>query len=505
MMRSSFLRTSATTLTALLVVACAPLASTSRTTTPRSEPAAPGASTMPSPSATPSGATTASPSLPPLPASAELPVRASARENSSHSILLAPGPEGGLYVLIPMRTAPAVLSLLDSTGKPRAGWPVAVPGATFCDHLLPADDGSVRVVCTMENPDGNMFDPISAFAFEPNGRLLAGWPVSIEGFFITGRVVGDDLTLFVSQSLWDVEIEGQPSFDTGFVTIAADGTIERGSRSTDIGDCCTWKVGPDGFAYGGVSGDPDSSPEPRTSRLTSADRSGVRAGWPVSFDGITSGPEFGPGGRIAVTVASPDTRTSRVLVFESDGTVVAARSAALPIRTAEVSADTGGCSVGSPQAPVVAHDGTTFVYSELDSAIYAIDPSMAAIRDWPLEPGARLAVARPGLESEHEAGYCPMPVVPAVGPDRTLYLALDARDTTVGGRLLAVGLDSQVRPGWPVGLLRPGSEFWSVVVGPDGTVYALAIEPESGGRSSATILAIAPDTTVRYRTTIVEP
>jgi hypothetical protein len=43
-----------------------------------------------------------------------------------------------------------------------------------------------------------------------------------------------------------------------------------------------------------------------------------------------------------------------------------------------------------------------------------------------------------------------------------------------------------------------------VVVGSDGTAFALAIEPESAGYS-ATVLAIAPDNTVRYATTIVEP
>ncbi len=502
MMRSSFLRITATTLTALLVVACAPVASPSRTTTPGSEPAAPGASTMPSPIASPSGAATASPSLPSLPASAELPVRGSARENSDHAVLMAPGPEGGLFVHIPMRTAPAVLALLDSTGKPRAGWPVAVPGATFCDHLLPVDDGSVRIVCTMENPDGDMFDPIGAFAFEPNGRLLAGWPVSIDGFFVTAQVVGEDLTLFVSQSLGDVEIEGQPSFSGGLVTIAHDGRVEDGARTTDIVHCCTWRIGPDGIGYGVASGI-DPSSDVRLSRIMAVDHRGVRAGWPVSFYGITSGPAFGPSGRIAVTVA--DASLTRSLAFEPDGTAVSARPLHLPVATAEYSEDTGGCTVGSPQAPVVAHDGTTFVYSELNSAIYALDPSLSPIRDWPFEPEAPRAVARPGLESEHEAGYCPASVVPAVGPDRTLYLALQARDTTIGGHLLAVGLDSQVRPGWPVDLLRPGSEFWSVVVGPDGTVYALAIEPESSGSSSATILAIAPDSTVRYRTTIVEP
>jgi hypothetical protein len=62
-----------------------------------------------------------------------------------------------------------------------------------------------------------------------------------------------------------------------------------------------------------------------------------------------------------------------------------------------------------------------------------------------------------------------------------------------------------MRPGWPVELRRPGAEFWSVTVGSDGTAYALAMEPEPGGTSSASILAIAPDSTVRWTTTIVDP
>ena len=95
--------------------------------------------------------------------------------------------------------------------------------------------------------------------------------------------------------------------------------------------------------------------------------------------------------------------------------------------------------------------------------------------------------------------------MPAVGPDSTLYLPLQARDVTVGGIIVAVGPDSRVRPGWPVELRRPGAEFWSVVVGSDGTVYALAIEPEARGSSSASILALAPDSTVLYTTTIIEP
>ena len=62
-----------------------------------------------------------------------------------------------------------------------------------------------------------------------------------------------------------------------------------------------------------------------------------------------------------------------------------------------------------------------------------------------------------------------------------------------------------MRPSWPVELRRPGAEFWSVVVGSDGTAYALAIEPEPGDTSSASILAIAPDSTVLWTTTIIDP
>ena len=82
---------------------------------------------------------------------------------------------------------------------------------------------------------------------------------------------------------------------------------------------------------------------------------------------------------------------------------------------------------------------------------------------------------------------------------------MQARDSDVGGSIIAVAEDGQVRPGWPIELKRPGSEFWSAVVGPEGTVNALAIEPEPEGRSSATILAIAPDGTIMYRATIVDP
>ena len=414
---------------------------------------------------------------------------------------MAPGPDGSLYVSIPVRTGPTVLALLDRSGRPRPGWPIAIKPATSCGTPMPVDDGSVRVVCTLRStPVGGWFSRMGAFAFDSDGRMLAGWPVELLGYGFTGRVLDDDLVLFAHWPLGEVVEDGQPPSEDGLVTISADGALRKGVRGQMGVTCCgdAWAVGPDGIAYG--VGWPDDA----TSRITAVDfAGGPLSGWPVSIDDIGSVPAFGSGGQIVVTVGNAVRGPSRVSVLSPDGKAVS--SGALPIATVERTGDTGGCSVRSPQAPLVSRNGTTFVYSELDTSIYALDPSLAIAPGWPYEPVTTLATARPGYEYEHEAGYCPVPVIPAVGPDGTLYLPLVARSSTVGGSLVAVGADARVVPGWPVGLQRPGAEFWSVVVGSGGAAYALAIEPESGDKSSASILAIAPDSTVRWTTTIIDP
>jgi len=70
--------------------------------------------------------------------------------------------------------------------------------------------------------------------------------------------------------------------------------------------------------------------------------------------------------------------------------------------------------------------------------------------------------------------------------------------------VVVIDPDGRLRSGWPVELRRPGGEFWAVVVGPDGTASALAVEPESSDASSATALAIGRDSTVLYASTIIE-
>jgi outer membrane protein assembly factor BamB len=350
-----------------------------------------------------------------------------------------------------------------------------------------------------------MFNSIVAFALDANARLLSGWPVDLPGTYFTGRVVGDELMLFTQRPLGDVIEEGQPTDEAELMIVGADGAVRSGVQVT----CCAqiWAVGPDGVAYGVASASMDPSPQEWLSSITALDLSGVRAGWPITMDDIASGPAFGPDGRIALTSASSGQRTSRILLVDRDRVAVSAISAAIPIATVDEAhfSDTGGCVTFIPETPLLAPDGTIVVYSDLVSAVYALDPSLKIAPGWPFEPVMPLVRARPGFESEHEAGYCPAPVRPAIGSDGTLYLPLEARDETIGGSLVAVGQDGRVRPGWPVELRRPGSEFWSVMVGSDGTAYALAIEPEANGTSSATLLAIASDSTVLWTTTVVEP
>jgi hypothetical protein len=375
-------------------------------------------------------------------------------------------------------------------------------GATSCELLAPVDDGSVRVVCRPDDLNQELNNGVRAFAFDSKGSLLAGWPVDLDGWRLAGRVIGDTLALHVVQSLGDVGMEGQPSDNSVDVMVAAAGTILGGAK-VPIDCCFAWAVGPDGVAYGVLHHDADA-PALTMSELLAVSVDGVPAGWPVSIEGLASGPSFDSDGRIVLTVASMDRSTSRVLILESDGEGVAAGSAELPIPTSVVVKGDGAyeCGVPMPRPPLVARDGTTFVFSEIDPAIFALGPSLDVIRGWPFRPAAPLVDRYAPTEGDLTCGSL---ALPAVGPASTLYLPLQARNESVGGSLVAVGPDGRVRPGWPVELRRPGAEFWSVVVGPDGTVYALAIEPEAGDTSSASILAIAPDSTVRWTTTIIDP
>jgi hypothetical protein len=419
---------------------------------------------------------------------------------------MAPRPDGSLYISIP-RPGGAVLALLDRDGRLLPGWPITIKHSTSCGTPLPVDDGSVRIACDgtdlprFENDVSDM----RVFAFDARGRSMPGWPVELRPGSTSIR--GDRLSVLSGQILTDVVPTGRVSWEAWVTTIAADGKVRHGEKVPMVETCCVGAsaLASDGVAYRVESVGDWVRDAPETSRIIAFGRSGRRAGWPIEIDGIPSEPAFGPDGRIVVTVGSTPRGTSRVLAFDRDGGSVAAKSPTLAIVTGLVAYADGAyeCGQPRPRAPLVAPDGTVFVDSEADSKVYAVDPSLEVIRGWPFEPGTPFERRHSGRGGD--GIDCPSVARPAVGPDSALYMPLQGRDSTLGGELLAVGRDGRVRAGWPVTLTRPGAAFWSVVVGNDGTAYALAIEPEAGDRSSASILAIEPDSTVRYTTTIIDP
>jgi hypothetical protein len=210
---------------------------------------------------------------------------------------------------------------------------------------------------------------------------------------------------------------------------------------------------------------------------------------------------FGPNGRLYVTEGQEGRRPSRILVFDSAGRSLPIGSDPLPV--AATSDYQGAGPIGGLAPPIVAGDGTSFFVSEEGgTTFYGLDPSGRVMVGWPYRDsvGLQWGYCAPGA-----TGCAVWRSTPAVGPGDVLYLIHPPRDPTVGGSLVAIGPDGRVRPGWPVVLAHAGAEFRSVVVAPDGIAYAVAVEPEGGGRYSASLLAIAPDSTVRYRVVIVEP
>jgi hypothetical protein len=422
---------------------------------------------------------------------------------------MAPGPDGTVFVAVP-HSGGSVLARLDRSGKPGPGWPIAVADSTTCDLVLPAEDGTVRVICSLKRPEGREIAPIGAFAFDALGRSLPGWPVlfrddGMEGY-LAARVIGDYLAIHAWAPNGDSDDEGQPLGDGRIITVAADGSVRRGKQVEHANDCCadTWAIGPDGTSYGSIQHLLDAQTAPTSSRFLAVSFEGLPPFFPIEIDGIASGPAFDADGRIHIIVNGGPDRHARTLVIETPGKVAPNDFPDLGFTaTGDCTGIEGTCEV--PAAPLVGPDGSAFVVgADFNKTIVANVWLTGEVHaGWPFRSGG----------GHQGTGFCPATDIcegytlasPALGPDNVLYMIHRAANDSIGGSLVAILRYGQLAPGWPVELVRAGAEFWSVVVGSDGTAYALAIEPESGDASSATVLAIAPDSTVVWKRTIVTP
>jgi hypothetical protein len=336
------------------------------------------------------------------------------------------------------------------------------------------------------------------FALDANARSMPGWPVDVD-YGSIGRMDNDELTMLANPIL---HIGGAPGerWPVTMVRIAADGTRRTGIEVSFA--CCdsAWVIGPEGIAYGVTRRDWTTAGSTKADVLAFG-LDGPRPGWPVTIDGNASDLAFDARGQVYAVVGAPDGRTARTVVLGQDGRVLTAGSDAQAITS---SSTWNGAGDAFPGPPIVGDDGTAFIISTEDgrTTVLGLDPAGQPLTGWPYRSALRMEWT--GFCGGGDTGCGQNRTAPAIGANDVLYLLNAAPSSSTGGSMVAIGLDGRVRDGWPVGLRRAGSMFWSMTVAPYGLAWALAIEPEKQAYS-ATVLQIADDSRVLSTTTIVEP
>ena len=140
------------------------------------------------------------------------------------------------------------------------------------------------------------------------------------------------------------------------------------------------------------------------------------------------------------------------------------------------------------------------------TTVYALDPTGKVLPGWPYR--ARMPLARLDWDCAcvPDSAMPLPPVVDAAGRVR-LLLGDIGFDQKLGSRATLVQ-NGRTVAGWPVTLRKATSHFVDLTVDAAGVTYVLAKEfegPPSPETMSETLLAIAPDGTVLYRTTVLEP
>jgi hypothetical protein len=428
-----------------------------------------------------------SPSKPPRPA-VTFPIKAQA-----DGVLLAPGPDGGLYVLVPNERG-AVVALLSVDGRVRPGWPQRLP-SPWCSQLLVAGDGSMRAVCEVLFAEEGTQAPVErVYAIRDDGRAPAGWPIDLESG-TTATIEGRNVNVIVRPYGGDVLPDGElePAL---FAVIDPQGNVRQATDGVDV-PCCesTLTAGPE-FGY-------------LTTRRGSDDQFGktdVTAfgidgqAWQATIDGWASDPTFDSHGHAYFAVWPGGGRPSGTIVLDGSGQMLPSSSAELGI---EQTNGWSGAGNEYPMPPAVDGDGRAFLLEASGgSLVLGLDPSGGPMAGWPWTSPAD--PAQHGACGREDTG-CGTSTVPLVA-DATgrLYVALSPSSASRGGSLVALARNGRLIDGWPVGLKGPGSEFWAMTAASDGGLWALAAEPERSGYSG-TLLSIAPDSTIRGKLTLVEP
>jgi hypothetical protein len=471
-------------------------------------PSGPSASARPSTAASPSPG----PSLGPLPVP-----QAAAFPSTSGSAWMGASPDGGTWVLTvddgtgDTPTSISVIGLLDASGGPRPGWPISLTGWRCAGdappHGLPvAVDGSIRLVCAQDSPVEGPFRH-AGFAFDTAGRALPGWPVELPdvGLTTSAVVVGDELRGVASEI---ASTEGQTSPEQAaawwLIAVSADGQVRTGERHEvpDAAGSFDLRLAADGNAYRlTFSG---TTAEVRT-EITAIGMEGLRAGWPLTVDGIASQPVVGPDGSLAIVRMTKPGLESRVLWFAPGGGAPIATSGNLPLDPMDDRTGAGAVLL----SPIIGADGTTWVVGTVDSS----KPAVAHL----VRGSAAVNLYLRGLPLQHH-GTCPPEdsgcgvwrALPAIRPDGTLLLPENPTGddgglvASGGGSLVALAPNGTTPDGWPVFLPDTMAGYWSVFAARDGMVDTLAVVPTDAGNEWSFVI-LGQDGAVRATTPIIRP
>jgi hypothetical protein len=466
-------------------------------------------------SARPSAATSPSPSLSPSPTVGPPPVpEATSFPAGAGSAWMGASPDGGTWLLTVHDggttadpASKSVIALLDASGRPRTGWPIALTGWRCAEdgppHALPvAADGSIRLICAEDSLVDGPLRKVG-LAFDAVGRALPGWPVELPdvGLTTSAVVVGDELRVVASE-IASADGSSAQSAAWWVVGVSATGEVRQGQRYevADAAGGFDVRLAADGVAYRLAFHDSD----PIRTEITAFDLDGVRPGWPVTVDGITSQPVVAPDGLLAVVRLTKPALTSQVLWFTAAGGAPAATSGDLPLDP--VGDRTGAGSV--LMAPIVGADGAAWVVGAVDSTKPAVAHVVrgSAVVDLYLR---ELPVQPQGSCDPQDSGCGVWLTVPAIRPDGALFAPESATGgpgltSSSGGSLVAIAPNGTIPRGWPVFLPDPMAGYWSVFVARNGTVEALEVVPTDAGNEWSFVIR-GGNGAVRSTTPIIRP
>ena len=464
----------------------------------------------PSLASSPSPAATPSPSIGPPPV-----VSPTSFPSGSGSAWMGAGPAGATWLLTVHEGAndadpsESVMALLDASGQPRPGWPLSLRGWRCGQdgppHALPvAADGSIRLVCAEDSPADGPLRHVG-LAFDTAGRALPGWPVELPdvGLTTSAAVVGNELRVIASE-VQSMEGATTPEQAAAWwlVAVSATGDVRVGRRYevADAAGSFDVRLATDGIAYRLAFHDT----EPIRTEITAFDLDGVRPGWPVTVDGITSQPVVAPDGSLAVVRLTKPGLTSQVLWFPAAGGAPAATSGNLPRDPISDRTGAGGVRVG----PIVGADGTAWVVGTVEStkpAISHLVRGSAVVHRYPLD----MPLQPQGSCDPQDTGCGVWRALPALGPDGTVFLPESATGgpgltSSSGGSVVAMAPTGTISRGWPLFLPDTMAGFWSLAARPDGTLVGLEVVPIGAG-SQWILVTMGRDGAIHAATPIIQP